>query len=510
MNPVDRVIAMLSPRWAAARMRQRLLIQAYESAEPSRHRKPRRQRRGANDAIRRAGLSIREQAIAQDEDHDLVVGILDTYVTNVIGAKGIQIEPQPRRRNGEIHVEFAEQIQEARRDWERYPETTREMNNAAMERLICLTWAREGEAFGQHLAGNIATLEHGTRVPYTVEMIDPSYCPLGYDDASRGIIQGIECNAWGRPRGYWLHKEDPNSVYSSGLSVSNASLKRVPASSIMHLKMTRRIKQRRGVSLLTAALPRLEDLKEYEAAERIAAKIASAMAMYVKKGTPDLFDTATESSEDTPEYEGKLAQVAPGMMWVNLALGEEVGTVDSSRPSNLLTPFRDSMLRAAASSAKVGYSSASKNYTGTYSAQRQEQVEQYGVYLASQGHFIGQWSQPGYLRFLAAAIASKTLIVPPDVDPLSVDDAEFRGPVQPWIDPGREATANLIMTQAGFKSRAQVIRERGGVPQHVANEIQREREQDAKRSMVFSSNYETAAKNIEPSDESGSANQGAA
>jgi lambda family phage portal protein len=479
-------------------MRQRLLIQAYEAAEPSRYRKPRRQRRSANDAVRRAGLSIREQAIAQDEDHDLVVGILDTFVTNVIGAKGIQIEPQPRRRDGEIHVEFAEQIQEARRDWERYPETTREMNNAAMERLACLTWARDGEVFGQHLSGNVAMLDHGTRVPYSIEMIDPSYCPIGYDDASRGIIQGVERNAWGRPRGYWVYKDDPNSVYSVG-AVSLAGLKRIAAANMMHVKMTRRIKQCRGVSLLTAALPRLEDLKEYEAAERIAAKIASAMAMYVKKGTPDLFDTGTGNTDaDAPEYEGKLAQVAPGMMWVNLAIGEEVGTVDSNRPSNLLTPFRESMLRAAVSSAKVGYSSASKNYSGTYSAQRQEQVEQYGVYLASQGHFIGQWSEPGYLRFLASALASGELVIPSDVDPLTVDDAEFRGPVQPWIDPGREANANLIMVQAGFKSRAQVIRERGGVPQHVANEIQRERRQDNDREMVFSSDYATAARNASP------------
>lgn len=494
MNALDRVIAAIAPAWALARARQRMILQAYEAADTTRHRTPRRQYRSGDAAVKPAGKILREQARALDEDHDLVVGILDTFVANTVGPWGIQVEPQPRTRDGEIHEDLARAIQEARRDWCLKPETTHELDNGAMERLLCLTWARDGEAFGQHLSGNVALLDHGTRVPYSIELMEPDLCPIHYDDLGRGVVQGVERNAWGRPRAYWFYLSHPGDGYNTSFrQLSPNQMKRVASENVQHLKLTRRIRQARGVSLLTPILNRIQDLKDYEDAERIAAKIASANAFYIKKGQPDLYDPAAVTESSDGEANRRLNQVAPGMMWVDLQVGEEAGTIDVSRPSNLLFPFREAMLRAAASGTRTGYSSISRNYSGTYSAQRQELVEQFVHYTTNQAHFISQWTRPVYLRWLAAAIASREIRIPADVDPLTLDDAEFRGPVMPWIDPMKEAQANISQVQAGFKSRAQVIRERGGVPQNVANEIARERRQDDAAGLIFSTDYAHSA-----------------
>ena len=53
-------------------------------------------------------------------------------------------------------------------------------------------------------------------------------------------------------------------------------------------------------------------------------------------------------------------------------VGEEIGTIDTNRPNPNLQAYRDGQLRASAAGLGASYSSISRNYNGTYSAQRQE------------------------------------------------------------------------------------------------------------------------------------------
>ena len=68
--------------------------------------------------------------------------------------------------------------------------------------------------------------------------------------------------------------------------------------------------------------------------------------------------------------------------------------VQSNRPSALLNDFRNAMLRAVASGTSSSFSSISKDYNGTYSAQRQELVEQSVHYAVLRDEFIEQFSRP--------------------------------------------------------------------------------------------------------------------
>ena len=54
---------------------------------------------------------------------------------------------------------------------------------------------------------------------------------------------------------------------------------------------------------------------------------------------------------------------------------------------------------------------------------------------------------------------------------MTLFDADFRGPGIPWIDPLDESKANVIARNNGFKSRQQIIREGGGDPTTVDEEI---------------------------------------
>lgn len=486
VNTLDWLVAQISPKWAAERLQWRARLQAYDAATLGRTRKTKRESKSGNSAARFAVKSLREQARWLDQSYDLVTAVLDVYVNSVVGPHGIQIEPQPRKRDGSIHEEFAAAIITLLDDWAVKPEVTHVHDKAGMERLACLTWARDGEVFGQHVQGASAALDHGTRVPYSIEMIEPDMIPLDYENPEKRIIQGITVNDWGRPRVYHAYKRHPGDQYY----LIDTDIKEITADRMIHLKLTRRIGQLRGVSRLATVLTRIEDLKDYEESERVAARVAAAMTAFIQKGTPDMYEPGSDEEDSDGN---RLFNMAPGIIWDNLMPGEQVGTVQSNRPSNLLAPFRDAMVRAVAGGAGVSYSSASKNYNGTYSAQRQELVEQFVTYSANTAQFIAQWTRPTYRRMLQTAIAARLIRMPADLDPLSIEDAEYRGPVMPWIDPQKEAQASVIQVQAGFKSRAQVIRERGGNPQAVHNEILREREQDAADDLIFSTDWKTQA-----------------
>lgn len=492
MNFLDKVIASINPRWAIERAQWRRRLQAYEAAEVTRMRKFSRISTGPNTSTRNAIQSLREQSRWLDQSHDLVNGILDTFVNNTIGPNGIQIEPQPKNAQGEIESDFAQQILMLWRDWSRKPETRHMHDRGCAERLAALTWARDGECFAQHISGQRPQLDHGTEVPYSIELLDPEMVPHDYEDSSRNVVQGVLLNEWGRPRTYYVYKKNPAET----LYLASSEMKQIPAELMAHLKLTRRIGQVRGVSKLATVLTRIQDLKDYEESERVSARISAAMCAYVRKGTPDMY-LPTDAEMDGADDDGnRLFDIAPGMVWDNLLPGEEIGTVQSNRPSNLLAPFRDSMLKAVASGVGVGYSSIAKDYSGTYSAQRQELVESYVSYAAMTAHFVSQWTRPIYQNFIAAAIAARALVVPGGIDPLTLDDAEYRGPVMPWIDPQKEADAALSLMQAGLKSRSQAIRERGGNPDATNAEILRERRQDEQREMVFSSDWKHQARNI--------------
>ena len=96
--------------------------------------------------------------------------------------------------------------------------------------------------------------------------------------------------------------------------------------------------------------------------------------------------------------------------------------------------------------------------------------------------------RPIWEKFVEMAVLSGQLKEAGDqINPLSLKKASFQGPIMPWIDPQKEANAEEKMVQSGFKSRAQVIRERGNNPQDVFEQIKQEREQETEAGISFSS-----------------------
>jgi lambda family phage portal protein len=208
-------------------------------------------------------------------------------------------------------------------------------------------------------------------------------------------------------------------------------------------------------------MKRLEDIKDYEESERIAARVAAAMTAYIKKTTPDDY-----SMDDVSSVRHEL-KMSPGMVFDNLAVGEDIGTIQSNRPSGLLGEFRDAMVRAVAGGVGGNYSSISKKYDGNYSAQRQELVESYANYNVLTDSFAGMITLPTYEKVIQVAILAGLIQIPKDIDLDTLYECEFYGPKMPWVDPLKDIRANQEAVTAGFKSAQQVIRDFGNNPDAV-------------------------------------------
>ena len=417
--------------------------------------------RDGSAAVAMAGERLRKYARHLEQNHDIAKGALDRLVQFCVGANGIGVEPIPKSATGEIHAEFQSALLDAWRDWQQTPEVTWTHDWTAVQRLMCRAWLRDGECLAQQIVGLNPALNHGTRVPYSLELLEADFLPFSHHEPTNNILNGVELNAWNRPRAYWLYRQHPGGLLPMDLQV-----KRVSSERILHLKLVDRIGQVRGVSVFASVLQRLNDLYEYETAERMAARIAANLTGILKTAVPEAY----LASEDATPREFNLR---PGAILDNLRPGESLDIVNPNRPNGILEPFRNGQLRAVAAGLGTSYSSLARDYNGTYSAQRQELVEGAGHYQALSRLFINQFVRPVWQLFVLTAIQAGVVTPPPNSDPLTWDDAEFQPPTLPYIDQGKEATAQAAMLDNYLSSPQQIIRQRGGNPTEILNQWQR-------------------------------------
>jgi lambda family phage portal protein len=484
-NWLDRLIALADPQRAVRRLHARAVLATYEAANPTRLRKFRRDQSGPNTLAEKGAVALRTQMRYLERNHDLTKGSLDVLVNNVVGPNGIGVEFQPRKPDGSIHEEYARQLTIAWEQWQRRPEVSHRRDWQNVQRVVARSKFRDGECFAQRITGPVASLDHGTDVPYSLELLEADMVPMDYTDAAKSIQQGAERNEWGRVRAWHVYKRHPGEYFNVP---TFGDLKRIPADRMVQVAELGRIGQIRGITPYASVITRIEDIKDYEESERVAAKIAAMMTAYVKRAAPS--DEGYTPTIDPATGQATTREIGfrPGMVIDTLAVGEDIGLIDTSRPNVNLVHFRNGQLRAFAAGIAASYSSISRNYDGTYSAQRQELVETWTHYATHCDDFVGQFAQVIVEDFILAAHLSGVARKPSDLLAGSEMDVLYLAPSMPWIDPAKEATAWLTLVSAGFASEVEVIRKRGQSPEDVLQQVSLWRQKCADKGLTFDSN----------------------
>jgi len=457
-------VAVALDQHAAQSVPAPIKARAHEVTRPSRQRKLARDWGSGNNIVGMDARQLRDQARHLERDLDLADNALNILVQNTVGS-GIDVLSAPRLPGQPIVRELALQLDDLWDRWWDAPEVTGRHDYGASQQLLFRTRCRDGESFYQHLLGHVPYLEHGSEVPYSIELIEPDLIPLDFTDPSRRILQGAERNAWGRVIAWHIYKNHPGDAF--GLSTDT---KRVDASVIGQVANIKRLHQVRGLSVFASAMSRFEDVKDYEESERIAAKVAASLTAAITKdkdvspGAGSPFAAQALVQDGIPMRD---LRMAPGMIFDDLLPGEDIAMIASDRPNPGAATWRKEQLRAAAGGIGVSYSSLSLDYNGTYSAQRQELVEKWGGYLILAEEFIAQAVRKHRLQFVHACVLAGLVRLPHGWNLRHLAASTYVRPVMPWIDPLKEAYARGEAEDRGWVSPQQNTLQYGNNPNDV-------------------------------------------
>lgn len=436
----------------------------FEAAIPSNYHPIRGDPASGDQEVNQSRDRLRNLARYLDDNHDIIVGVFDDLIDNIVG-QGVQISPMVRLADGSLDQNTNRDLAELWEQWSEYPEASESFGLETMERMVARHWLRDGEVFYQMIGA--AAFPYKTEIPFVLELVEGDMVPYDLVSDTPRITHGVERNRYGAPLAYHVLDVNPgDTLYFPAIGVGET--RRIPATRMRHLKFVRRLNQARGIPIVHSVINRLRDIKDIEESERIACKVASSIALAVSKDQAlySVANTETKKREYTMQA-GAIYDLLPG---------EKIDTVGQSRPNEKLVEFRQMMLRAVASGTMTRYSSISKDYGGTYSAQRQELVEAATGYRALFGYLRSRFYRPVWTRFVEQSRFSGLLGARGGTDLSTLFRAEFRPPALPWIDPAKEAKAYEILVDAKLESRAEIARQRGRDPRKIEEEIAAERE----------------------------------
>ncbi len=466
---LDQVITAQEQKIAEQGNQLAVLARVHEATRPTRSRKMAVDYGSGNNIVGQDAKTLRDQARRLDRDHDISRNALNVLVQNTVGS-GIDVIPAPRLPGGAVDTGLAQALRDLWDDWWDRPEVTWTHDFGKCQQLLARSLYRDGEAFFQTLAGPVGTLDHGSLVPFSIEMLEADLVPLDFNDAARGILQGVERSAWGRRLAYHVFKGHPGDPGNWALET-----KRVPAEFMHHIALLDRIHQVRGLSIFASVIARLEDIKDYEDSERIAAKVAASLSAQIIKGNPDMYGGSDLSGAALVPGDGsdpyRALSMRPGMIADDLLPGERVELIDSKRPNPNTETFRTGQLRAAAGGLGTSYSSLSLDYNGSYSSQRQELVEKWGGYQMAGEFFIAQSVRPIWRKFVQACVLSGRIRPGRKYSDRELAAATYVRPIMPWIDPKKEAEARAMKEDRNWVAPQTNVLEMGSDPNDVLQQI---------------------------------------
>lgn len=443
----------------------RIAARAHEAVRPTRQRKLAVDYGSANSIVGMDARQLRTSARDLCRNHDLARSVLNVLVQNVVGS-GIDVIPVPRKGGGDVDRALAETMRGLWWQWWDRPEVTWQHDFGKCQQLIMSGYVRDGESFWQSLMGVVPFLDHGTRVPYSLELLEADLIPLDLNDDKRGILQGAERNAWGRIVAWHVYKTHPGEGFAW-----NTETKRVAGEQVHQFANVDRMHQVRGLSVFAPVITRLQDLQDYENSERIAAKVAASLCAQIIKGN------AEQYTGSDPTVGAQMAEAAarayrsmtmvPGLIGDDLLPGERIELIDSKRPNPNIAIYITDQVRRVAGGTGASHSSISRNYDGTYSAQRQELVEIWGAYAMLREQFVARVMRPTWRNFVESAVLAGLVRMPRGWTLDNLAEAAYIAPQMPWIDPLKEALARGEAEDRGWQAPQTSILQMGNDPEEV-------------------------------------------
>ena len=454
---LDTLTAPLAPRWTLRRMRARIasemLARHYESASIGRRTAGwTRPSSDANAAVGQGLSLLREQARDLVRNNPFAESALSTIVDHVVGW-GITAAPA-RTTRARARVAAA---------WKDWAETTAcdadgRLDFAGLEKQVTRTVVEAGEVLVRR---RWRRPEDELPLPMQLQVLEPDFIDTMKDgvnlDGGGRIIQGIEFDAIGRRRAYWLFPEHPGAASIGVRGIGIGASRRVPATEILHIFKPGRPGQIRAASWFAPVILRLKDFDDYEDAALMKQKIAACLAVI----TSDIDGTSPALGATDPT-KPEQDSLEPGMI-LNAAPGRTVSVVQPPTISEH-AEYAATVLRAIATGLGVAYEDLTGDYgTLSFSAARMSRIRHWDrIHDWRWRMLIPQFCDPAWRWAMEAAA-----IMGLEETPV----AEWTPPPMPMIEPDKEGLAYQRNIRSGIMTLSEAIRERGYDPEVLLDEM---------------------------------------
>jgi len=321
----------------------------------------------------------------------------------------------------------------------------------------------------------------GLSVPVQLQMLPSEMLPLeqtGVSAAGNPIRQGIEFDRIGRRVAYHFFRRHPGDSTDPGLA---GEIVRVPASEVIHVIDPVEGGQLRGVSKLAPAIVKLFLLDQYDDAELDRKKVAAMYAMFVTSPAPE--NPLAPDDEDGPDG----VEISPGQI-VRLDPGEDVTIGQPADSGGTYEPFQYRTLLQISAALGIPYPYIANDMVkGNFSNSRLALIE-FRRRVSAWQHSVMVWQlcRPVYARWMDAAVLSGALTLPGyEGNRSQLLAADWLPTKWDWVDPLKDANAEIAQIEAGLKSRTQAIAERGYDAEQVDRDIAAERARERALGLDF-------------------------
>jgi lambda family phage portal protein len=429
-----------------------------------------------NTLIAAAGPDITARARWLIRNNGYAANAIESWAGNVVGAG---IKPSSLIKD----AVFKEQLQKLWLDW------TDEADAEGFTDFYGLQRRAAREVF---IAGEVLFRfrprrpQDGLAVPLQLQMLPSEMLPLNRNEVAPGgnvIRQGIEFDRIGRRVAYHFLRRHPGDVTDPGLA---GEVVRVPASEVVHVIDPVDAGQLRGVSRFAAGIVKLFLLDQYDDAELDRKKVAAMHALFITTPAPAEPLDAAESRDENDE---RMLDLQPGQITM-LEPGEEVQTSAPADSGQTYEPFQYRTLLQVSAALGVPYAYLSNDMLkANYSNSRLALLE-FRRRIEAYQHAVIVWQlcRQVWARWMDTAVLAGALDLP------EYDDRrrEYLGcdwlpPKWDWIDPLKDARAEIEQIEAGLKSRTQALAERGYDSEQVDTQIAADKKREEALGLTFSS-----------------------
>lgn len=368
-------------------------------------------------------------------------------------------------------------------DWGKVCDADCMLDFAGLQSLITRTWIGSGECFGRF---RYRRSSFGMEVPIQVQLIEPEQIPMLDADTWPGmrpgnrIRSGIELDRSSQRVAYWVYKEHP--LDNKGTTIGMNDLIRVPAEEMFHVIEPTRIGQLRGVPDLAPIITRLRNIDDFDDAVLERQKIANLFAGFIKKAPSSLFDPTVDpltgkaislDSSDVPQV-----ALEPGTI-NELMDGEDMVFANPPEAGTTYSDYMRTQHLGSAAGTGIPYELFAGDIANVSDRTLRVLIQEFRRYAMQRQwqHVIPQALQRIRDAWVDQAAISGVVLLSEVKDAKNVtwapDGWEYIHPVQ-------DVQAKQLEVEMGFRSRSDIIAERGDDPEAVDQERadDKQREED--------------------------------